>query len=525
MHVGKRRGYRAPLRVPTGGGIALCVIGRMENRYAVEFVEHYLSLGFDKIYVCDNNRDGEERFEDVLQPYIDEHRVTIVDYRNRSAAQCPAYAEVYERHCNEYRWMAFFDFDEFLEMKVCDDIHELMDNYAGFDCVLFNWMNYGDNGLVRDDGRDLQERFTKPLSADLCVQYDDIPESWHVKCIVRGGIRGLAFLSNPHIPSKYIRCCNTSAEECEQKPFQKPDYSIAYLKHYITKTVEEWASVKCRRGGGTHRNLEQFRSLYTGRFFKYNVWTQEKEDIFRQTSGMPPFQAAKHRNVVIVNYNTQELTDATIMSLNRHTPGCKVFVFDNSDKKPFVNTFGNVEVIDNTKGQFIDFNQMLDEYPDRVIETWVGSNYGSAKHCKTVDICCDLFPDGFLLMDSDILVKKDITPFFDASCIWTGLVGNHTSRWGITVPRVLPYICYINVPMMREHGIRYFNGDKMYALTDREPDKAYDTGAWFYEDCNNHGLPGHDLQINDYILHFDHGSWLDKSPNEWLDEHSELWKD
>ena len=49
--------------------IALCAIGRRENRYAREFVEHYLALGFDHIFICDNNHDGEERFEDVLQEH------------------------------------------------------------------------------------------------------------------------------------------------------------------------------------------------------------------------------------------------------------------------------------------------------------------------------------------------------------------------------------------------------------------------------------------------------------------------
>jgi hypothetical protein len=52
--------------------VALCVIGRLENQYAVEYVEYYKSLGFDKIFIYDNNHDGEEHFEDVLQTYIDD---------------------------------------------------------------------------------------------------------------------------------------------------------------------------------------------------------------------------------------------------------------------------------------------------------------------------------------------------------------------------------------------------------------------------------------------------------------------
>ena len=38
--------------------IALCAIGRRENQYAPEWVSHYRALGFDHIYIYDNNHDG-----------------------------------------------------------------------------------------------------------------------------------------------------------------------------------------------------------------------------------------------------------------------------------------------------------------------------------------------------------------------------------------------------------------------------------------------------------------------------------
>ena len=504
--------------------IALCVIGRRENRYAREFVEHYKALGFDHIILCDNNREGEERFEDVLGDYIEQGYVEVMDYRDKPGMQCIAYSAVYRKYSDRYGWMAFFDFDEFLTIANGGDIHELMSYYKGYDCVFFNWMNFGDNGLVHDDGRSLQERFTKPLPRQF-VQYRDIPENDHIKCVVRGGIEHLSFYLCPHLPkSPLLKCCDSRGNRCQQKPFQEADFSVAYLKHYVTKTVEEWAAVKWQKGAGTHDSIEEFRNRYTGRFFKYNEWTKEKEDVFRRLTGTPRFRPAKSRQVVIVNYNTQELTDAAIRSLNKHTPGCRVAVFDNSDRKPFVNTFGNVEVIDNTRGQIVDFDRMLEEHPDRIMEDVKHSNFGSAKHCRSVDACLDLFPDGFLLMDSDILVTRDVTPFFDASAVWTGLPNSCPSRFRITVQRLLPFLCYLNVPMMRKHGIRYFDGDRMYALTDREPNKAYDTGASFYEDCQAKGLTGHHIQITDYMLHFDHGSWLDQEYDEWLEDNRQYWE-
>ena len=77
--------------------VALCCIGRLENQYAVEYVEHYKKLGFDKIFIYDNNHDGEEHFEDVLQGFIDDGLVEIIPFRNIEAAQLSAYNDCYSK--------------------------------------------------------------------------------------------------------------------------------------------------------------------------------------------------------------------------------------------------------------------------------------------------------------------------------------------------------------------------------------------------------------------------------------------
>ena len=56
------------------------------------------------------------------------------------------------------------------------------------------------------------------------------------------------------------------------------------------------------------------------------------------------------KNILIVHYNTPELTLATIKSVRKHTPGCYFYVFDNSDKYPFVPDRNDICVFDNTKG-------------------------------------------------------------------------------------------------------------------------------------------------------------------------------
>ncbi len=497
--------------------IALVGIGRRENRYAREWVEHYLGLGFDHIYICDNNHDGEERFEDVLQDRIDEGLVSIHDYRNRQGVQVTAYNEIYRDFHSAYDWMAFFDFDEFLTVDGVMTVKQWLAFYTGTgaDTVLVNWKCYGDCGLVYDDGRDVKERFTEPLPLDKAVQYD-FPNNDHVKSIVRGGLGEMRFGRNPHVPDT-ARCCYTASwQRCEASPFQRYDFSVAALHHYATKTVQEWMTNKWTKGTGNKPDMDAFRKKYKGRFFKYNEATPEK------LAYVEAFERNRQRRVTvcIVHYNTPEMTRCAVRSLRRCSPGAGIIVFDNSDRRPFEPMDG-VEIIDNTRGQIINFDEWLKEFPDKVD---VGNGWASAKHCRTVQWLVDKRRNPFILMDSDVLVKQDISGFWDKTQAFVGQVKPHTSAFRITVERVLPFLCFVNVPMMKEAGVSYFNYPKMWALTSKAPDKAYDTGCWFLEDVRRHALPCRKVCIDPYALHFGHGSWKEKSPKEWLEEHRGLWE-
>jgi hypothetical protein len=126
-------------------------------------------------------------------------------------------------------------------------------------------------------------------------------------------------------------------------------------------------------------------------------------------------------------------------------------------------------------------------------------------------------------MDSDVLIRQDVTPLFDDNYAYVGEEKMHKSRFG-NVMRALPFLCYINVPAIRSKGITFYHPRKMYALSSVRPDNAYDTGCWFYEDCHAHHLPVRTITVSDYALHFGHGSWKEKDYRQWLRENRKLWE-
>ena len=119
----------------------------------------------------------------------------------------------------------------------------------------------------------------------------------------------------------------------------------------------------------------------------------------------------KQKQVAIVHYNTPELTEACIWSIRKHGgTNYHVTVFDNSDKRPFTKKMDGVTVIDNTKGQIIDFERELAKY--RKAKYGKVNNYGSDKHIMSVQKLWDILPDGFLLLDSDVLLKQSVDFMF-----------------------------------------------------------------------------------------------------------------
>lgn len=243
------------------------------------------------------------------------------------------------------------------------------------------------------------------------------------------------------------------------------------------------------------------------------------------------------RNVAIVHYNTPELTRAAILSLRKQT-GMRydVTVFDNSDKRPFegcdnIATYGTVRVIDNTKGQVIDFEKELAKYPDKCWELAWRSNWGSAKHIMSVQKLWEILPEGFILMESDILLTRNINFLWDENFAACG-----KAQWfrGRTQEkdRLLPFLCYLNVPKLTKNGARYFDPARCWSLSPggmSNPANWYDTGASLLEDIikTKPALVARLYRdLDHYFVHYTGGSWRQndvENQKAWLEANKPLW--
>lgn len=269
----------------------LCCIGKNENKYIRDYVEWYKNLGVTHICLYDNNNIDGERFEDVIGDYIENGYVELIDYRGRKVCQHQAYMECYHNNKNNYDWVMFFDCDEFLKLNKCRSIGEYltMPQFVNFDMIHVNWRLVGDNGSIEVNDKPLWERFPEPLPVDIKVGYD-FTENAHIKSIVRGGLEDIIFDQKgfSHTPQDHkLRCSNSIGFTCDgNSPFTNVDYQFAELLHYSTKTAKEYAE-KMKNGFPDQEwDGSRVQNLIETRFFKTNVVTQEKVDIFKNELGI-----------------------------------------------------------------------------------------------------------------------------------------------------------------------------------------------------------------------------------------------
>ena len=93
--------------------VVLCAMAKNEHLYINDWVNHYLKLCFDKIYLYDN--------DDLDKPFIGDYienkdKVEIINIRGQKKEhlQHDIYTEFYNAHNKQFDWCLFCDIDEFL---------------------------------------------------------------------------------------------------------------------------------------------------------------------------------------------------------------------------------------------------------------------------------------------------------------------------------------------------------------------------------------------------------------------------
>ena len=217
---------------------SICLVAKKENRYIKEFVNYYRKLKINKIFLYDNNDLNGEYFDDILSKYIKFNFVEIINFRGKYKPQKEAYNHCYINNNKYFKWKAFYDADEYLYINNYSNINKFLSlpQFKNCSSILINWKYYGDNDNLYYEDKPLQQRFTKPFYFN---NHNKKNIYYYVagKSIVRTGLN-LIWGHLPHyLKNKPI--CRPNGEILKNY-FSPPQYSEAYIKHYATKSTEEF---------------------------------------------------------------------------------------------------------------------------------------------------------------------------------------------------------------------------------------------------------------------------------------------
>ena len=248
-------------------------LGKLENKYTKEMIEHYIKLGVNKFFLGDNNEKNTETFTNILQKYIKDRFVEIIDLIGIKKDQTEFFGESYEKHKAECKWISFFDFDEFLDFNIKNKESAIQDylskpKFDKCNVILNNWIIANDNNLVRYDNRSLKERFSNFL-------YNS-EDNRFVKSIIRGNLKYNPWKYNKtsHRPQYRIKVCDSNGNKAKtfNDVLLPPRIDNIYIKHFVTKSVEEYVE-KIKRG---HPSENTPLKLWITNFFKFNKISKEK---------------------------------------------------------------------------------------------------------------------------------------------------------------------------------------------------------------------------------------------------------
>ena len=135
------------------------------------------------------------------------------------------------------------------------------------------------------------------------------------------------------------------------------------------------------------------------------------------------------------------------------------------------------------------------------------------------------------LREDQVIIKKNIDEFFNEQYSVYGYCQKSQPYNPFGIGRMLPMLCWMNVPMLQREGAKYFDPERTYGLLPggkQNRNNWYDTGAPLLEDIlsKRPRLKGYHRDIREFVEHFGSGSWQNNSLDAhkaWLEQHKDLW--
>ena len=305
----------------------VCGIAKQEKDYIYDWVKYHINLGYDKIYLFDNNDPDGESYDEMLKEFVDADKLEIINIRGIAGQQVNSYITTY--YGVPFKYITYIDIDEFVAIdRDYSDIKDFIDKIDRPDIctgIGLQWHCYaGIDDL--DIHKPIWEQSFKEVPYDM--RKDSRPENingW-TKSIIR---RGYNMEMNEHIcwvyyPGsenylmKFLNCYGElqyslngyrhNINEISKQP--------VYIKHFMFRDIKNIYYNKYLRGhaGQTHDEDGNDGWMWWGWYHNMNYYTDvtpvltEKEQLFMRHKGMKVNYTFRPDCILLHNKYTKDST-------------------------------------------------------------------------------------------------------------------------------------------------------------------------------------------------------------------------
>lgn len=257
--------------------VIICAIAKNEHLYINDWVKYHIKLGFDHIFVFDNDDLG----SDFIGKYVDESfrdKVSFIDVRGikKQRFQEECYDKFYHENLDYFSWCAFIDIDEYIVLKDWNNIKEMVfdKRFDSYKSIKLHWHLYGDDECIkRDLSIPVYEFFKNRVPAENCSK----EFWWHGKQITKGGFPSADIHNhfcyvegniNSQVTADGLLCIEHNKAQDILGNFSEK----AYINHYMTKTLDEFLNQKYARSDA----MFERRTLSCKYYWQLNKETPEK---------------------------------------------------------------------------------------------------------------------------------------------------------------------------------------------------------------------------------------------------------
>lgn len=230
------------------------VVIKDEQQYLDDFIKYHLNLGINHIFIfedknsashkeiTDNYKSVTLNSVDILQPTVYSQR----EYIKKGL--------IWIKDNFDYDWCFSIDCDEFI--TVTEPLEQVLENYTKHDALMLHWKNYGCSGHIT------KPIYNKPIW-EIYVEECGYSRTDKKYCNCTKMCFNMHNLQERFIYGNHTALCN----------YVKPDFTWdrtktvfgkIYIRHYITKSFEEYVWKLTKRGMmcPQHRKIDDFFEMH-----------------------------------------------------------------------------------------------------------------------------------------------------------------------------------------------------------------------------------------------------------------------